>query len=363
MPPTEPAGSRVAQFRQLCLDLAARGQRMPIGTDLVLHEKSDPEAIRLDGKRLGEVIIEAARRYETPLAMPLMDLRVEKRDLLRRLAVTDGDLDKFHFDQVLDEAVLARGRETLDAPFDPLMIGQVDAVRHVAQHSELLPIGMVIGPFSLVVKLMRDPIMAVARAGRTPNHAQVLLFVQMLELAEGAVLRSIRAQAEAGARAVCMCEPAANTVYISPRQLPGPRNPFEAFIMEPLERINAELAKLDVALIFHDCGELLDEFVAAFAQRLRPAMLSLGSSRQLWEDAAHVPDDIVLYGNLPTKHFYDDGELPIDRVEALTCDLMAKMRATGHPFILGSECDVLSVSGSHDLIARKVTRMLTCPCG
>ena len=32
-------------------DLAASGLRMPVGTDLVLHEQPDPEAVMQDGLR------------------------------------------------------------------------------------------------------------------------------------------------------------------------------------------------------------------------------------------------------------------------------------------------------------------------
>ena len=39
--------------RSYLLDLAKRGLRMPIGTDLVLHEHSDAKAIATDGPRLG----------------------------------------------------------------------------------------------------------------------------------------------------------------------------------------------------------------------------------------------------------------------------------------------------------------------
>ena len=83
--------------RNFYLDLAARGLRWPIGTDLVLHEQNDPESIVLDGRRLGAVVAAAARRYKTPLAIPLMDLRLEKADLLDTLAVAAADVDAFHF--------------------------------------------------------------------------------------------------------------------------------------------------------------------------------------------------------------------------------------------------------------------------
>jgi hypothetical protein len=36
------------------------------------------------------------------------------------------------------------------------------------------------------------------------------------------------------------------------------------------------------------------------------------------------------------------------------------MARCGHPHILGSECDVLSVPGCEETIRRKVERMLTC---
>jgi hypothetical protein len=88
-------------------------------------------------------------------------------------------------------------------------------------------------------------------------------------------------------------------------------------------------------------------------------MLSLGSSRRLWEDVAVVPPEVVLFGNLPTKHFYSDETLPLETVRAKTRELVVRMRETGHPFILGSECDVLHVPGAGETIRRKVEAMLT----
>jgi hypothetical protein len=71
-----------------------------------------------------------------------------------------------------------------------------------------------------------------------------------------------------------------------------------------------------------------------------------------------VPRDVVLYGNLPTKNFYSDAAMPVERVEELARGLIAKMRACGHPHILGSECDVLHVAEAAETIRRKVDRML-----
>lgn len=117
------------------------------------------------------------------------------------------------------------------------------------------------------------------------------------------------------------------------------------------------LGSRGVDLIFHNCGELTDGMVGRFAA-LDPAILSLGSSRRLWEDAARVGKSIVLYGNLPTKKFYSDKLISVEQVRRLSIELLERMRATGHPFILGSECDILSVPGCEQTIMAKVEAFL-----
>jgi hypothetical protein len=92
-----------------------------------------------------------------------------------------------------------------------------------------------------------------------------------------------------------------------------------------------------------------------FAERLHPVILSLGGSRKLWEDAALVPKDVVLFGNLPSKNFYSDEVLPAGQV----AELIRKMREAGHPHIVGPECDVLHVPDGAEIIRRKVETMLS----
>ena len=60
------------------IDLAKSGHRMPIATHLVLHEKDDPEGILVDGKRMAAVMLETAQRFNNPMALPIMDLTLEK---------------------------------------------------------------------------------------------------------------------------------------------------------------------------------------------------------------------------------------------------------------------------------------------
>jgi len=335
---------------------------MPIGADLVLHEETDPEAARNHGAALGRVIEKTARRWQTPLAIPLMDLRLEKADLLSRVGVSARDADAFHFTSALDDSTLAALGANQAAPSCPGSVARDQALAYIASLPGLIPVGMAIGPFSLATRLMADLITAVALAGRgvSPQDSEeVRLLLQCLQVAEAAVRRSVRSQIASGARAIMICEPAACTAFLSPRQLKAGSDIFERFVMGPNLRLKAALIESRCDLIFHDCGELIDLMVEAFARRLHPVMLSMGSSRKLWEDARLVPGDVVLYGNLPTKSFYSDGAMPVDEVIRRTEELLANMEACGHPHILGSECDVLFVPDARDAILKKVDAMMT----
>ncbi len=336
---------------------------MPIGTDLVMHEESDPEQVRSQGAALGRVVERAARRWGTPLAIPLMDLRLEKIDLLALAGVPELEAECFHFSSPLDESALAAMCAEQTVPFCTGSTARDQALAYIAAQPDLVAVGMAIGPFSLATRLMADPITAAAMAGSgvdADDSAEVRLLWQCLRVAEAAVLRSARSQIGLGAKAIMVCEPAASISFISPRQIKAGSNLFERLVMEPNLRLKAAFDAAGCDLIFHDCGELIDPMVEAFAHRLHPAILSLGNSRKLWEDACLVPSDVVLYGNLPTKSFYSDGAMPIEEVIRRTSELVANMKACGHPHIVGSECDVLFVAEAQETIRKKVAAMMTC---
>ena len=349
--------------RDFYLKLGRAGLRMPIGADLVLHEKANPAQIVRDGRALGRVVEETARRYQTPLAFGHMDLTVEKAALLRHLDVSDERAATFHFKECPTPETVARIRSGLAGPLHPHLQAQVDAMRYIARETDLLPVGMTIGPFSLMTKLLSDPIAPIylAGTGLAEEDPEVRTVETLLELATLMVLRSAAAQIEAGAKAMFVAEPAANKVFVSPRQMEAGSDIFDRYPIRANRRLTALLQEHGVDLIFHCCGELTDDMVRAFAS-LQPVILSLGSSRKLWEDARIVPDQIVLYGNLPSKHFYSDALVSRQDVEDMTCDLLRKMRETGHPFILGSECDVLSVPGAEAVIRSKVDAFVRCKC-
>jgi uroporphyrinogen-III decarboxylase len=347
--------------RQYYLDLAAAGVRMPIGTDLLLHEHADPEESIRDGRRLGAVMEQAAARYRTPIAVPLMDLRLEKADLMRTIGVAARDVDGFHFHEPPGCDLLSSVEAAAEAPFSRRNQAHIDSVRYIAQETGLLAVGMAIGPFSLSTKLQADPITPIAMAGMgltAEEDAGVQMAERCLALAERTVARSVAAQIRAGAKAVLICEPAANTVYLSPKQIGAGSDIFERFVMQPNLRLKKQLNAAGVDLIFHDCGQLSDMMVEQFATRLDPAILSFGSSRCLWQDAALVPKRVVLFGNLPTRSFYSDSTMPLEKVLAMTRELIERMKATGHPHIPGSECDVLHVPEAAETIRRKVAAMM-----
>ena len=338
--------------RQFYLDLAASGSSMPIGTHLVLHEHPDHAAIVQDGQRLGRVVEESARRFRMPLAFPLMDLKLEKEALLLTRGVPAGAVDSFHFSEIPEKNGELRLTKNMEAV--------CGAIRYIASETDLIPVGMGIGPFSLMTKLISDPIAPVFMAGTGATSAEepeVALLECLLELGFATIRKYLDAQIEAGAKAIILCEPAANKVYFSPKQLAESYDVFHRYVMRYNLAIREQLRVRGVDLIFHDCGELLDGMVRRFAT-LDSAMMSLGSSRLLWEDAALLPKTTVLYGNLPTKQFYSDSLVSVEKVRQLSTDLAHRMRAVGHPFILGSECDILSVPGSEQTIKAKVEAFL-----
>ena len=350
--------------RKFYLDLARSGLRMPIGTDLVLHEEPEPEHILSDGQALGKVVEEAARRYKTPLAFAHMDLTLEKAILCEMLDIPAQAIPTYHFSKCPGEDAFRKVEDRINGPLHPQLQAHVDSVNYIARHTDLVPVGMGIGPFSLMTKLVSEPITPIYVAGSgvgAEDDAEVRTVESLLELSLRVVLRSFSVQIQAGAKACFVAEPAANKVYISPNQIEAGSDIFERYVIRPHRRIKSLLDSHGVDLIFHCCGELTDYMVEQFT-RLDPVILSLGSSRKLWEDARFVPMHIVLFGNLPSKHFYSDSLITRQGVEQLACELIRRMKATGHPVILGSECDILNVPGYEKPIREKVEAFVRCAC-
>ena len=350
--------------RQSYLELARSGLRMPIGADLVLHERPNPDAVVRDGRALGQVVEETARRYQTPLAFAHMDLQLEKTVLLELLGVPAAEISLYHFPADPGPETLTRVAAGVRTTTNAALQAHIDSVRYIATETDLVPIGMTIGPFSLMTKLLKDPITPLYLAGTGVTAADdpdVALVERALDLSLTVIRYSVAAQLLAGAKAIFMAEPAANLVYVSPNQIAAGSDLFERYAIAADRQIKSLVATHGAELIFHCCGELNDYMVRQFCT-LEPVILSLGSSRKLWEDAVIVPKHIVLYGNLPSKHFYSDDIITVAQVEAQACDLLSRMAQTGHPFILGSECDILHVPGKGETIRKKAEAFVRCRC-
>jgi uroporphyrinogen-III decarboxylase len=344
------------------INLANSGLRMPIGADLVLHEKDNYKECLNDGKLLGKVLEETASRYKTPLAIALMDLMLEKSVMLKMIGVPDEEAATYHFTAVPDNNIINTINEKAGKLITKRIAADIGAIEYIAKETDLIPFGMSIGPFSLLTKLVDDPITAVylAGAGGTADEDDEIKMIEtLLETVQKVILSYIELKIKAGAKGILVAEPAANKVYFSPKQLDEGSNIFERYVMKYNYQIKELLDKYKIDFIFHCCGEITDYMLKQFC-KLNPVILSLGSSRVLWEDANIVPKDIVLYGNLPSKKFYSDEEISIDEVKKKSKELIENMKKAKHHFKLGSECDVLFVKEKEKKILAKVDAFMNC---
>jgi uroporphyrinogen-III decarboxylase len=343
------------------IDLAREGRPLPIVTHMVLHEKEDPESILEDGERLAAVMLEAAQRFNNPMALPVMDLTLEKDILLQTMGVAADATAAFHFDNVPDPEQYAKVAADIDVTAHPRIKANCAALSILRDGGKVVPVGMSIGPFSLLTKLVRDPIGAifVAGDGAPGGDNDVATIRAVLGLAESIVHANCAAQIKAGARAIFLCEPAANRVYFSPRQIRKGTSVYDEFVTEPNLRLKQLLDDNSVDLLFHDCGEVIPEMVTSFG-KLNPKLISLGSQVKLWEVEKYIAKDVVIFGNLPTRKFYSDDEVPLEAIDGLVADIQEKLGATGHPFIVSSECDVLSMPEYEKRIMAKINAMCSC---
>lgn len=348
--------------RSFYIDLARDGRRLPLITHMVLHEKEDPELILRDGERLAAVMLETAERLGSPMAFPVMDLTLEKDILLQTMGIPADATAAFHFDSAPSPEQCAKVTKDIEVTTHPQIRANCDALSILREGGKVVPVGMSIGPFSLLTKLVKDPIGAVYTAGtgvKPEDDADVATVHAVLGLAESVVHANCTAQIKAGARAIFLCEPAANRVYFSPRQIRKGATVYDAFVTEPNLRLKQLLDDTGADLLFHDCGEVIPEMVASFG-KLDPKLISFGSQVRLWEVEPYVAKDVVIFGNLPTRKFYSDAEVPIEAIEGLVNEIEEKLGATGHPFIVSSECDVLSMPGYEKTIMTKINAMCSC---
>lgn len=340
--------------------MADNGIRIPIAADLVLHSKPDHEDILLNGIRLGQVLEETAKKYNNPLAIPLMDLMLEKTIMLKILGIDDRLIGPYHFSVNPTREDIDKIKTGIESFITERMKADIEAIKYIDKETDLLPVGMSIGPFSLLTKLVSDPITPVylAGSGVTPeDDDEIFMLETLLYLSVTVIERYIDLKIETGAKAILVAEPAANLVYFSPKQIEEGSDIFDRYVIDTNKRLAEKMKSKGVELIFHCCGELNEIMLRKFTE-LQPIILTLGGSRVLWEDADVVPKDIILFGNIPSKKFYSDDEITSEEVKSMSRELIKRMGEKEHPFILGTECDVLFVKGAEDKINSKVDAMM-----
>lgn len=100
------------------------------------------------------------------------------------------------------------------------MLAACEAIQTVTGRPDLLPMG--IAPFSLMTKLVADPITPVflADSGLGPeDDPEVGVVERAIDLGAELILDYMMMQVRAEARAIIICEPAEILVYFSPKQL------------------------------------------------------------------------------------------------------------------------------------------------
>jgi len=326
---------------------------MPLATGFILAEDPDPEEIRRSGLKLADLMQESCQRFETPLAVPIMDLSLEKHALCALLGINKEQEARFHFETKPNVSELL-------AKFDPLLHcylrANIEAIASLAGADHYIAAGMSIGPFSLMTKLIADPITPVYLAGMGMRDESVIVCDEVLALSMGLVKKYIAAQLDAGAKIIVLAEPAANMVYLSPKQIDEGSNVYKRYILENLLELHSIMKAKGAGLFLHCCGDLSADMLKGLAG-LEPLVLSLGSSRVLWEDEEYIASGTIIYGNLPSKKFFSNTELTVEDVYTLSLELLSQMERTRHDFILGTECDLLSVPGCHQVIADKIDAM------
>ncbi|NUQ70745.1 MAG: hypothetical protein HUU17_07975 [Chthonomonadales bacterium] len=345
--------------RDFYLDLAAQGHRVPLGLDLILRQYLDFDAILQDGERLGAVIVEAARHYRTPIALPLLDLTVEREEFLTGLGAPADERVAFRLRAPLTADDQAGIEATMLSGINPRTRANLRALRVVASADGLLPCAVITGPFTLMTRLIADPVTAIysmAAGAAAEDDPEVHTMLTALEAAVRMACIAADRQIEAGARLCIIAEPSFSTVYFSPRQLRRGSDILDRLVVGSLKPVSDIIEARGADIMLHCCGALTPPMVSALG-RLHPAILSLGSSQVLWDDALLLPSDIVLYGNLPSDAFHTD-DLTIDGVLFAAREIETRMRDIGRPVIVGTECDVLRAPGYEEVVTSKVHAFL-----
>jgi uroporphyrinogen decarboxylase len=284
---------------------------------------------RLAGCSVGQMVTDPAAqiaaqlalhtRYETAFLMSAMDLSVEAEAFGAQIFPTETEVPTVIGRLVTEEEQIAR----LAVP----AVGQgrtgvyVETARRLAAAAgRALPLGGMIGPFSLAGRLFGVSEMLL----ETADHPQMVH--ALLAKVTDFLVAYAHAFKAAGVRGIIIAEPAAG--LISPPAL-------REFSSTYVRRIVAAVADDRLEIILHNCG--------ARAAHL-PAILEAGASivhfgrpMDLAVAFARAPADVVVCGNLDPAVVFVEATPEVVREHTLAL-LQAGRDRRG--FVISSGCDI-----------------------
>lgn len=262
-----------------------------------------------------------ADRVPSAASVSMMDLSVEAEAFGADIIISDNDIPTVHGAIVTDEDEA----DSLEIP--PVGAGRTGRyIQAIARAKELItdrPVfAGVIGPFSLAGRLM-DVTEALVNCYTEPDMVH-----KVMEKTTAFLIDYIRAYQKIGADGVVIAEPL--TGLLSPALA-------EEFSEPYVKRIVDAVQTPDFIVIYHNCGNNTVKMIDSIL-RLGAAAYHFGNAISMKEMLEHVPEDVVVMGNIdPVSQF--KGGTPESMREAVL-SLMAECCPMRRSFVISSGCDI-----------------------
>ena len=199
----------------------------------------------------------------------------------------------------------------------------IEAIRDVCRMITDRPVfAGVIGPFSLAGRLM-DVTEALVNCYTEPDMVH-----KVMEKTTAFLIDYIRAYHKIGADGVVIAEPL--TGLLSPALA-------EEFSEPYVKRIVDAVQTPDFIVIYHNCGNNTVKMIDSIL-RLGAAAYHFGNAISMKEMLEHVPEDVVVMGNIDPVSQFKSGTPESMREAVLS--LMAECCPMRRSFVISSGCDI-----------------------
>jgi len=263
--------------------------------------------------------LELHRRFRTPFVMSAMDLSVEAEEFGASIQMSDWEIPTVTGRLVTDmPGITALSVPAVGARRTAVYVGTVE--RLASSVPDAIILGGMIGPFSLAGRLFGVS-EALAETAGEPEMMHALLEKTTVFLTAYA-----SAFKKAGAQGVIIAEPTAG--LMSPASVRSFSSPYIRQIVDAVE-------DGDFQIILHNCGARLGHLEAKLEAGAR--ILHFGKPMDLVAALTHVPDDIVLCGNLDPSEIFVGSSA--DELTTRTRALLAAT-ASRKNFVISSGCDI-----------------------